>query len=104
MDLLRASLNKIDRSKGNQIWLAGDFNLPDIDWENLSLKPNPRYANLSKQFLDIAADFGLDQMVSKPTRLQNILDLFLTNNSSLVEHIYCDARHLRSRWNTHDHH
>ena len=85
IDQLRNSLDKIDRSKGNQIWMAGDFNLPDINWDNMSLKPNASYSNLSKNFLEIVADFGFEQMVDKPTRINNILDLFLTNNPSLVE-------------------
>jgi hypothetical protein len=35
--------------------------------------------------LDLASDFSLEQIVTKPTRINNILDIFLTNNSSLVE-------------------
>ena len=67
------------------MWLAGDFNLPSIDWDNYSVKPNVQYGTLSKQFLDIVSEFSLEQVVTKPTRLNNILDLFLTNNSTSVE-------------------
>ena len=59
--------------------------LPDINWDNMSLKPNANYSKISKEFLEIVADFGFDQMVDKPTRINNILDLFVTNSSSLVE-------------------
>ena len=65
--------------------MAGDFNLPSIDWDNYSVKPNAQYGTLSKQFLDIVSEFSLEQVVTKPTRLNNILDFFLTNNSTLVE-------------------
>jgi hypothetical protein len=85
LDQLRESLSKINTSRGGQIWLAGDFNFPGIDWESQSLKPNAQYAILSRQMLEIAADFGLDQVVTEPTRINNILDIFLTNNASLVE-------------------
>ncbi|XP_072021618.1 uncharacterized protein [Amphiura filiformis] len=85
IDQLRESLNNINQTNGAQIWLAGDFNIPDIDWENYSVKPNARYANLSRKFLDLFSDFGLEQLVRKPTRINNILDIFLTNNQTLVE-------------------
>ena len=34
MNELRESINKIKRTNNEHIWLAGDFNLPDIDWTN----------------------------------------------------------------------
>lgn len=33
----------------------------------------------------IVDEFSFDQMVNKPTRKKNILDLFLTINSSLIQ-------------------
>ena len=36
MKELRESINKIKRTNSEQIWLAGDFNLPDIDWDLLN--------------------------------------------------------------------
>ena len=35
--------------------------------------------------LEIGAEFGLEQVVTKPTRKKNILDLFFTTNASLVQ-------------------
>ena len=40
---------------------------------------------LSREFINIANDKGLEQMVDKPTRVNNVLDLFLTTHPSLVE-------------------
>ena len=37
--------------------------------------------------VDVALDYGLQQLVDKPTKGENILDLFFTNNDSLVEHV-----------------
>ncbi|XP_072028441.1 uncharacterized protein [Amphiura filiformis] len=85
LDQLRDSLSKIKRSNRSHIWLAGDFNLPGVDWDSQSVTPNSQYVGLSKHMLEIAADFGLEQMVTKPTRGKNILDLFFTNNPTLVE-------------------
>ncbi len=86
MDALRESLSKINSTSNNQqIWLAGDFNMPDIDWETMSLKPGGVYANVSRHMIEIANDYGLEQIVRKPTRGENILDLFFTSNPTLVE-------------------
>ena len=82
---LNQSLKKIDHSKRQQIWLAGDFNLPGINWDTLSTTPGGYKPGLSKEFLNMTADIGLEQLVDKPTRKGNILDLFLTTHSTLVE-------------------
>ncbi|XP_072039626.1 uncharacterized protein [Amphiura filiformis] len=37
------------------------------------------------QMIDLANDFNLEQMVTEPTRKNNILDLFFTTNATLVE-------------------
>ena len=65
--------------------MAGDFNLSHIDWETQSTIPNCPKPGLCHELIDICNDFGFDQVVSKPTRGKNILDLFFTNNSTLVE-------------------
>ena len=71
------------------IWLLGDFNLPKFSWEeNLpSLQQDCNYPSLYGDFADIMADFKLTQMVTEPTRYENILDLFLTNNPTLVSKV-----------------
>ncbi len=106
---LDESLSRIDPSKN--IWLAGDFNLPDIDWTAQAPTDNPTHVrdailpqtdrrSLHENFLDIINTHSLAQTVLEPTRTQvsvarnnpnirhgvtsNILDLFLTNNSSLI--------------------
>ena len=37
--------------------------------------------------IGIVNDYGLDQVVNAPTRKDNILDLFFTNNNTLVENV-----------------
>ena len=58
------------------VWLAGDFNLPDIDWDLPNTKPGVVAPGLSQQLIEIANDVGLEQVVREPTRINNILDLF----------------------------
>ena len=83
------SLAQLDESlarlpKNCHIWLAGDMNLPGIQWPSASIKPNcptPAQHNL---FIDILADHGLSQIVDQPTRGENTLDLIAVNNITLV--------------------
>ena len=45
----------------------------------------------SQMFLDIVLDCYLVQVVDKPTRGDNILDLMLTSNESLVDNVNINA-------------
>ena len=71
------------KGRGN-LWIAGDFNLPQVDWINgkiLSGNPN---AKASSATIDLANDLFLTQIVDMPTRKNNILDLFFTTNPTLI--------------------
>ena len=48
-------------------------------------KPGGVSPGLSKQIIDITNEFGLEQVVCEPTRINDILDLFFTSNPTLVE-------------------
>ena len=63
--------------------IGGDFNLPDIDWENRTPKINGKNNKLAKQLLDITDNHSLEQTVLHPTRYNNTLDLHFTNRPSL---------------------
>ena len=69
--------------------LAGDFNLPDINWVNIMCSTNSQTAAKRNKLIEIIWEFGLTNMVNEPTRLYygNILDLVLTSNSSLISTI-----------------
>ena len=71
---LRESINTIKRANNEHIWLAGDFNLPDIECDLLNTKPCGVNPGVSKQLIEITNDFGLEQVVREPTRINNILD------------------------------
>src|SRR5437870_144741 len=83
LQLLNSSLQRL-RTTNSNVWLAGDFNLPGIDWELGITKNDSRFKNQHDEFLDILNDHGLTQIITKPTRDSNILDLFLTNNETLI--------------------
>ena len=50
-------------------------------------RPCGRHPAQSKAMIDIALDHNLQQLVDEPTRGLNVLDLFFTNNESLVQHV-----------------
>ena len=87
LEALQASLTKLYRSQKNtpNVVIAGDFNLPDIDW-NSQQTTNARTASKHNKLLEIISEFGLQNMVNDPTRIEsgNILDLILTSNPSII--------------------
>ena len=84
---LQLSIGKISKNGTlPNVILAGDFNLPDINWPSHTIKPNPQYGyKVNRALLDTVEDHGLIQQVHKPTRLNNILDLLFTTNPDLVD-------------------
>ena len=84
MDILGTSLNRICNTNCH-VWLAGDFNLSGFDWLENNIKPNCQCLHLHEQFLGILDDNGLTQIIDIPTRHNDTLDLFVTNNPSLIQ-------------------
>ncbi len=64
--------------------IAGDFNLPHINWQEMAVPPGSRDKKSCEGLLDLADDFQLHQMVDSPTRGTNTLDLFFTTWPGLV--------------------
>ena len=62
------------------IYLMGDFNMPDIDWETHTGGTD----SSAQTLLKFANTFFLTQLVDSPTRGSNILDLVLTNRPDYV--------------------
>ena len=83
---LSKSLTLVNQSN-SQIWLLGDFNLPKIDWQLLTPAPDCKHQQFYSDCLEALSDSLLEQMVTLPTRGQNILDLFFTTNTTLVNKI-----------------
>ena len=89
LDKLSKSLNKIQQETSSPyILLGGDFNIPNMSWTSTETM-NP----LQQEITDIANEYGLEQIVSFPTRrdtngTENILDLCFTTHPSLVKDIY----------------
>ena len=86
--------SKLLEIKGKQpdILVCGDFNLPHVDWPSVEVK-GPS-TNDEKEMLEDLKDFMnvlfLQQIITTPTHKDgNVLDLLMTNNSSLVHSYEC---------------
>ncbi|CAG2232580.1 unnamed protein product [Mytilus edulis] len=66
----------------NIFLIGGDFNLPDINWQEQTITHRQYPTRTSQAFLDTVADNGLEQIVDFPTRKENTLDLILTSHPS----------------------
>ena len=90
---LTRSLEDVQKHAKGNICLLGDFNFPNLTWPDNQplLKPDFSLNTVYEKFLDLIEDFNFVQMVTEPTRQNNILDLFLCTNPTLVNHIGCHA-------------
>lgn len=77
--------------------ITGDFNLPNLDWTSGGLNSS----EFSKEFIfaSFCSTSGLSQLVTIPTRGQNILDLLLTDDEDIVTNLItvptpCKSDHL----------
>ena len=67
------------------VFIGGDFNCGDIDWENHCIKQDSRRKSMHNLLMRILDDFHLSQMVRCATHGKNLLDLFITNQPGLVK-------------------
>ena len=76
--------------KNGHIWILGDLNYPKFHWNDNfvpHIKQGCSFPQQYDDFVNFLDDNNLIQMVSEPIRQDNILDLFLTNNNSLVSKV-----------------
>ena len=83
MQEFNKSLQLASKSNSN-IWIGGDFNLPKMNWEEMCPSPDCKHPTYYRNFINIINDHSLHQMVTSPTRDKHVLDLFFTNNPTLV--------------------
>ena len=67
------------------IWIAGDLNLPNIDWENYCIIVDNVYPMaICEHLINFMQEYEFSQTINFPTRKNNILDIFITNRPSLI--------------------
>jgi len=74
-------------SQSQVLVLLGDFNYPDISWEDHTARHSQ-----SRRFLQSTNDKFLMQVVEEPKRKGALLDLVLTNKEGLVEDVKAGGR------------
>ena len=70
--------------------MCGDFNFPNIEWRNNIGDIRSSTFDMRQQagiLLEFMEKYCLVQYVTEPTRLNNILDLFMSNNEDLIRDI-----------------
>ena len=94
-DLLTKTLLELCNKKYSHVLFMGDFNLPNIDWENW----NTKYTSPDKfenKFIECLRDCFLFQHVSDYTRQRgnnnpSLLDLILSNEENMVKNLEIKA-------------
>ena len=83
------------RASCARVIIGGDFNLPDINWIDMTSVSSGRYRAKSDALLSVMNSSGLEQLVSVPTRIsdncRSILDLVITNVPQLVRNVVTDT-------------
>lgn len=69
------------------ILIGGNLNFPNWDCERMSLKVNPVCARLHNEFIKQLEDCRLGQGVKEPCRLDNTLDLILSNSPYFIPRV-----------------
>ena len=78
------------KKKDIRIWILGSLNYPKFHWNDNHVSQVKQGCGSLQQyddFITLLDDNNLIQMVSEPTRQDNILDLFLINNDSVVSKV-----------------
>ena len=84
---LENSLCKIENNKKYQnckIFLGGDFNLGDIDWERGNPISGAKDKSHCEKLCSILKSHYLELINTIPTRMNRTLDLFITSHPSLI--------------------
>ena len=71
-----------NKNKKSILWVGGDFNLPEIDWQTFAIVGHQYLRVINESIISTMTE--LDQVVTFHTRLNNTLDLFLTNHPSCI--------------------
>ena len=83
-DEVNNMLSMLRSISGKRVLVMGDFNYPKINWNTFESDSS------GEAFLDVILDNFWIQHVTSPTREQNILDLVITSEESMVENLSVD--------------
>ena len=89
INFLQLHINSQTRNKHKNILVTGDFNLPHLTWSD---NPPTQYATTNNRectetLLSFMDQNFMSQYINKPTRVNNILDLVITNDINLIKQV-----------------
>jgi hypothetical protein len=85
---LSTTLSHLSTTKQKLITFGGDFNASGINWDSQTTRDSCSHKTLCQDLLNLTTEFGLSQLQREPTRENNTLDLYFTNNPGLLKGIY----------------
>merc|ERR1711915_469741 len=94
-DLLYGEIN-YQITRNHHTVIMGDFNLPDINWDNIGVRSyytgrdgdgRELRQTSSEKFIELMQNNFLVQNVNEPTRNDNLLDLVLSTEENLVQNV-----------------
>ena len=91
-DSLSKVMQEVKNNRSN-VLICGDFNFPDINWDDLQTKEESQRKKIHNDFLDFLHETGLTQvnkLITRP-RSQNILDLICTSNPNIINNIRTES-------------
>lgn len=83
LSIIRSLYDIVSEASNQIILLAGDFNLPDLEWRDGTCVCTIGSRN-NLEMKNIVDTFGLQQYVSEPTRNNHILDLLFCSSPYLI--------------------
>jgi hypothetical protein len=88
INFMKTKINDVN-DDSYEICILGDFNFPHINWETSIIESggSTEAHQSADELLSFMSDKLLNQFVFTPTRNNNILDLFITNNQFLVTNV-----------------
>jgi len=84
VELCHEITNIVNRNPNSFTCCTGDFNVPDINWDNESIESHNYPVSITQAVLQMSADCGFTQLVDFPIRERNIIDLLFTNGPLLI--------------------
>ncbi|CAC5395645.1 unnamed protein product [Mytilus coruscus] len=81
---LDRSLDQISNKNPNII-LIGDFICPDINWNTMFIHQNAKDKEIQRALMEVIISHSITQIHETPTRGNNLLDIVLTTNPSLIK-------------------
>ena len=89
LQFLQNYISEATKLNHKDIVIMGDFNLPCISWDDISIKKNfnKDTTECAKSLISFMEHNFMSQYVDVTTRQQNTLDLMISNANNLVLHV-----------------